>query len=56
MIINFIIVIYCYFLSVIFCEIYHSLSDTPYPTSFKRFIKLTFLPYVIYKIIKKEEF
>ena len=50
-----VLIIYIYMVDL--TMIYHIYyNKTPYPNSIKRFIKLTFLPYVIYKIIKKEDF
>ena len=48
-------VLLIYMMSIPSCIIYHVCNGTPFPTTIKQFIKLTFLPYVIYKIIRKED-
>jgi hypothetical protein len=50
------LVIYFYLLTIVICMVFHIGNRTPFPTTVKNLFKLTFLPYVIYKIIRKEKF
>ena len=41
-----------YFVQVLVCTSYHIIKGTRDPSNLLDFIKLTFLPYIIYKVIK----
>lgn len=43
-----------YLMQVLLCAAYHSIKGTRQPTGMGDLLKLTFAPYVIYKLIKQE--
>ena len=45
--------LYCVNITV--CAMYHSIAGTRIPYTIWDGVKITFLPYIIYKLIKREE-
>ena len=50
-----IIVILLYVVQLVGCIVFHIMKGTRLPKGVWDFLKLTFLPYVLYKLYKKED-
>ena len=48
------LLILLYLLQVMGCAVYHIVNATRPPTGMLDLVKLTFAPYIIYKLIKQE--
>lgn len=44
-----------YAINVLICCCYHAYNATDIPNTNIKFIKITFLPYLIYKLIRKQK-